>query len=61
MQANRQHPRPFGAFAVQHVETILEIRVKLIAATETLRRREPHIVRVQGVRHDQERSLDPVR
>ena len=42
-------------FRVQHVEGVLQVRVELLAAVETLRRDETHVVGVERVGHDQQR------
>src|SRR5262249_15975074 len=53
VQAHRHHARRAVAFLVQDVEGILEIREKLVARVEALRRGEAHVVRVEGVGHDE--------
>src|SRR6185295_5294721 len=53
MQADRHHARQAVAFVVEDVEGVLEIGEELIARVEALRRGEAHVVRVQGVGHDE--------
>ena len=56
MQADRQHFGRGRAFSVERVERILQIFEKLVARVEPLRRREPHVVGVERIGHDQLRS-----
>ena len=53
MQPDRHHARPRFAFAVQHVEAVLQIGEELVAGVEALRCCEAHIVRIEGIGHDQ--------
>jgi len=59
VQADRHHLRAVEArgvaFGVQRVERVAQVRVELLAAVEALRRREPHVVGVERVRHDEVR------
>ncbi len=54
MQADRHHAGPtLAAFAVEHVEAVLQVAEELVAAVEPLGRREAHVVGVKRVGHDQ--------
>ena len=59
MQADRQHLRRVEAariaFAVERVERVAQVREELLAAVESLRRREAHVVGVERIRHDEMR------
>ena len=72
VEADRQHLRPVEArgvaLRVERVERVAQVRVELVAAVEALRRREPHVVRVERVGDDEVRHaparavhLGPVR
>ena len=47
------------ALRVQHVERVLQVGEELLAAVETLRRDEAHVVGVERVGHDQQRRRCP--
>ena len=47
------------AFGVEHVERVAQVLEELVAVVEALRHREPHVVGVQRVGHDQMRRCAP--
>ena len=54
MQPDGQHLGPPGSpFCIEHVETVLEILVEMLARVKALRGCEPHIIGIQRVGHDQ--------
>src|SRR5437764_6669198 len=53
MQPDRHHARPRLALAIENVEAVLQIGEELITRVEALRRREAHVVRVEGIGDDQ--------
>src|SRR3954452_21479196 len=55
MQPDRHHPRPIGAFSVQNVETVLQVRKELVARVEALRGRKAHVVGVERVWNNKKR------
>src|ERR687896_1093965 len=50
MQAHRHHAPAFG---VEHVEAVLQVVEKIRPRVEALRRGEAHVVRVEGIGHDE--------
>ena len=64
MQTDGHHARHHLTLAIEDVERVFQIGVKLVARIETLRRREAHVVGIEAVRHNEEgpaRTGDPVR
>ena len=59
VQADRLHPGCVKAsriaFGIERVQRVAQVREELLAAVEPLRSHEAHVVRVEGVRHDQMR------
>src|ERR1700730_11468986 len=53
VQAHRHHLGRGLAFGVQHVETVLQIREKLIAAAKSLRVDKTHVVGIETVANNQ--------
>src|SRR4051812_39103484 len=53
VQAHRHHARRAVAFLVEDVEGVFEISVELLARVESLRGGKAHVVRVQGIGHDE--------
>ena len=61
MQADRKHFRlAIAAFRKQRVETVFQVCEELVARIEALRRREPHVVCVERIGHDQMRPVRPL-
>ena len=56
MQPHGHHPGAHRPLGVQHVEGVAEVGEELVGGVEPLRGREPHVVRVQGVGHDEVRA-----
>src|ERR1700704_3333672 len=49
MQPDRHHLGRILAFGIEHVEGILEIVEELVAAAETLRIDEPHVIGIERI------------
>lgn len=61
VQADGHHLWVRGALLVQRVERVLQVREELVARIEALRRREPHVVRLQSVGNDLQQGGRSVR
>ncbi len=53
MQPHRHHARSSRTFRVEHIKTVFQVLVKLLAAVETLGRGEAHVIHIQCVGDDQ--------
>jgi len=61
MQTDGQHlRRARHSFGIEHVETVFQIGLELVAGIEALRRGEPHVVGIERVGDDELiRAVDP--
>ena len=53
MQADRHHFRGGFPLLIQHIKRVSQVACKLITIVESLRRRKPHVIRIQRVGNDQ--------